>query len=361
LARYGLSIRGIATNIVVDSCYFEDHRHGITTAAGEGGSNGGRVENLLVTNCSAYQSSEAHFDTHRGGGNFIMFQNCLATGVDSDDVGTAVAGFSLRTPTILDGCTVQSTTRGITLKAVGTGSDVGASNSIIRNCTIKNQVGVSSGAAIWVESGVTDVAIENCYMKDIAQRAIDSDVNPANAHRFTIRGLRVETSNTFTAGSTLEINGDKWIIENCYFRKNNSTGGLPINNPNNQIGAIIRNCYFIENTPATLLGNISLGTDVTHIVTGNIGYNDGTVLSTPYPATTGNITNSSASQGFPTSTAVYTIRISPKYITISGGTVSAILIDGVTTGVTAGTFYLQPGQTIRVDHTVNPNSTVRVL
>lgn len=126
------------------------------------------------------------------------------------------------------------------------------------------------------------------------------------------------------------------------------------------MGAVIRNCYFTNNT-STGLNSISLGSDATHVVTGNIGYNDGTALSNPYPVGAGNITNSPASQGFPSNGITYTIRISPKFVTVSGGSVTAILIDGATTGLTAGAFYLQPGQTIQVNHTVNPSSTVRVL
>lgn len=44
----------------------------------------------------------------------------------------------------------------------------------------------------------------------------------------------------------------------------------------------------------------------------------------------------------------------PAVVYISGGTVSAIALSGTTTGLTSGTFYLNPGQVITITYTGTP-------
>jgi len=119
----------------------------------------------------------------------------------------------------------------------------------------------------------------------------------------------------------------------------------------------IDNNYFYNNTSniPTLLGT-------SHYIYGNVGYNLAlTAVSTPFPASTGNVSNLAGAQSFPTSTAVYTNIWSPKIFTIKGGTVTVIAINGITTGLTAGSFKLDIGETISVTHSSNPTATVLIV
>jgi len=94
---------------------------------------------------------------------------------------------------------------------------------------------------------------------------------------------------------------------------------------------------------------------------GNLGYNPRGNVANPYPAAAGYIADTGAAQAFPTSNVNYTINHSPKFITIYGGTVTSISIDGVATGLTSGGFFLEPGQIFNVVWTGQPSSQVYAL
>jgi hypothetical protein len=90
----------------------------------------------------------------------------------------------------------------------------------------------------------------------------------------------------------------------------------------------------------------------------NVGYNPQGNLANPYPAAAGYLLDTAGAQAFPTTHTTYTVGQSRKLITIYGGTVSQILIDGVVCGLTSGAFCLDVGQTIHVDWTGQPSSAV---
>lgn len=90
----------------------------------------------------------------------------------------------------------------------------------------------------------------------------------------------------------------------------------------------------------------------------NDGYNPVGNIATPYPAGAGYLLDVAAAQAFPTSNTNYTVGQSPKFITIYGGTVTSISIDGVATGLTSGGFYLKVGQILNVVWTGQPSSQV---
>jgi hypothetical protein len=61
---------------------------------------------------------------------------------------------------------------------------------------------------------------------------------------------------------------------------------------------------------------------------------------------------------YPVSNTVYTNYFGfPVLITISGGTVSQIAINGVNTGLTSDAFTLGPDNTIKITHSSNPTWT----
>jgi len=90
----------------------------------------------------------------------------------------------------------------------------------------------------------------------------------------------------------------------------------------------------------------------------NGGYNPVGNVATPYPVAAGNLDDVAAAQAFPTSNVNYTVVGSPKLITIYGGTVTNIQVDGVVTGLTSGAFRLEPKQILKVVWTVQPSSLV---
>lgn len=100
----------------------------------------------------------------------------------------------------------------------------------------------------------------------------------------------------------------------------------------------------------------------------NRGYNPVGNIATPYPAAAGFVLDAAAAQAFPSSNVNYTIGHSPKFITIYGGTVTSISVDGVATGLVTSwatadkaSLYLSPGQVLNVVWTVQPSSQVYAL
>lgn len=97
------------------------------------------------------------------------------------------------------------------------------------------------------------------------------------------------------------------------------------------IGNVITNC-------TSSIRNISPATD--QIITNNPGFNPvGNFTAPTVPASTVAYTNS---YGYPCMVSIY------------GGTVTAITIDGVATGQTSGTFVLSPGETIAITYSSAP-------
>jgi len=94
------------------------------------------------------------------------------------------------------------------------------------------------------------------------------------------------------------------------------------------------------------------------IIKDNQGYNPRGAIANPYPTNAGYLSDATAAQAFPTSNTNYTVSGSPKLITVSGGTVTSISIDGTATGLTSGAFTLQPGQVLNVVWSAQPSSKV---
>lgn len=94
----------------------------------------------------------------------------------------------------------------------------------------------------------------------------------------------------------------------------------------------------------------------------NFGYNPVGNVATPYSVVAGNLDDVAAAQAFPTSATNYTVVGSPKLISIYGGTITSVSIDGVATGQSgAGSFCayrLEPGQVLNVVWTGQPSSVI---
>lgn len=97
----------------------------------------------------------------------------------------------------------------------------------------------------------------------------------------------------------------------------------------------------------------------------NDGYNPIGNIADPYTVAAGLLMDAGSVQAFPTTNTNYTVTESPKFITIYGGTVTSISIDGVATGLSTtwatadhASLFLKPGQVLNVVWTVQPSSQV---
>jgi hypothetical protein len=127
------------------------------------------------------------------------------------------------------------------------------------------------------------------------------------------------------------------------------------------------------------LSNIIAGNDVrdcttpiadgslVSIIYNNLGYNPVGSIATPWPASTGNLTDSAAAQNNPTSATLYTVTQSPKRILLTNcAGVTQVQINGVTlvnvTTQTEQSYLLYPGETINVTWSVTtPNGQILAL
>lgn len=78
---YGVNLGGAVHGVMISGCRFERLRHSVTT---NGSDIGGVPSMITVSDCQAYQTSNASFDTH-GAGADIWFSNC--TSFDSNTWG----------------------------------------------------------------------------------------------------------------------------------------------------------------------------------------------------------------------------------------------------------------------------------
>ncbi|HYH49649.1 MAG TPA: glycosyl hydrolase family 28-related protein [Acidimicrobiia bacterium] len=147
---YGIQVLGACDNVIIEASEFRRCRHGVTTG---GSSNpAGVPRNLLVTGCTASETTEAAFDTHQHGGQ-ITFSGNQVVGGRSD-------GFQVRSPdTRIIGNSIS--------RMVGTGIHIsdnphGAviADNIIRHCDegIFLNAGTPDGVAI---EGNTIDAVRN--------------------------------------------------------------------------------------------------------------------------------------------------------------------------------------------------------
>ena len=71
---YGVNLGGAVQHTTISGCHFERVRHAVTT---NGNDLGGIPRFITISDCSAYDTTNASFDTH-GAGEFITFSDCSA-------------------------------------------------------------------------------------------------------------------------------------------------------------------------------------------------------------------------------------------------------------------------------------------
>jgi hypothetical protein len=173
----------------------------------------------------------------------------------------------------------------------------------------------------------------------------------------SVRGLNImDSQGTVVQGCLFEVNTTAVSLSGASYPPTASFIGNQFAGNTTDVNASTGDSLFE--------GNIFFAAPVLILTAGttrwkdNIGYNPKGNVATPYPVAAGYIRDTAAAQAFPTSATNYTISESPKLITIYGGTVTSISIDGVVCGLTSGAFRLEPRQVLNVVWTGQPSSVV---
>lgn len=341
---YGVELRGASINLEVSNNTFHNMRHGVTQGAGGTDVLAGRTRNIVIANNSSSATTTAHFDLHQGAETVTISGNTMT----SDDGGAN--GIQARSACSIIGNTI--------LGSIGTGVSLfgAASGSVVTGNYIK---GCSSG--IIVDVGVTDCLIAN------------------NIITQTGNGYPIHLYATGSAHG-----GDDCIISGNYIYGNSvTTYGIVIDSASNvlvngnklkcgTVGRILSthvvgtNVVFMNNFCSGLGGTPfqNFSASSTHILKDNFGYNlkgaGGATIATPFPTGTGNVMNYPSTNAVPDSGVLYTNVHSTKNYTVSGGTVSAIEINGISAAILGGAFKLGIGDTIKVTYSVAPTVVVKI-
>jgi hypothetical protein len=164
---YGVNLGGAVQNSTISGCHFERVRHAVTT---NGHDIGGIPRFITISDCHAYDTSNASFDTH-GAGEFITFSDCSAFRNKS-------YSFSTRSRyTVFRGCrSVMATLEGFNISSGGT---MGR-ECVVDSCTVER----AGRYGIHVREGHKNARIVNT--------AVDSPASHGIRGSYGSDGLRVE-------------------------------------------------------------------------------------------------------------------------------------------------------------------------
>jgi parallel beta helix pectate lyase-like protein len=214
---------------------------------------------------------------------------------------------------------LQAVGKGIMLFGPVSSGAVISGNLIANVSAVANKegVGIFFDSAGTSNHSVTGNVIKNCDGAAIAAAGPNNDL--------VISSNIIENVNLRVAGAALQV----------------SSGSRILISANNLVSS---------GTP------VSAGVDA--VIVNNPGINPVGNVNHPWPAS-GDLTNQvPGGSAHPHSGVVYTVRQSPKTILVSGGTVSQIAINGLSTGLTAGLFKLGIGETIAITFGIAPAAAV---
>ena len=269
----------------------------------------------------------------------IFVVECVAH--DPQAVAETSAAFTVDSGSRItfDACTVRN------CGAYVNGFHIGKNNQDVSllNC----KVFTITDFAFWVEDSAGTV-IDGCSVRTVTVRAM-MRVGGASIDTIVSSNTFSDCNNSYPAIQLMGTSTYTTVI-GCIFATCLGGGIIELNTTNYNL--ICENTFRDGGgTVLTLLNN-------TTRVFNNRGYNPKGVVANAYTVAAGNIQDNAGAQAFPTSNTNYTITHSPKFITIYGGTVTSISIDGTATGLTSGGFYLSPGQVLNVVWTGQPSSVV---
>jgi hypothetical protein len=282
---------------------------------------GGFGHHNKITGCSFDNAANAGFG---GGGWATSSDENFWSGCDFQYLGGAAAPVGSYPVFLLDQAGLQHVEDCVFVGSRGSATDVigfrsqSASQSKVIGCTFD---GVG-GDNVFING--TDALIEGCTMTSVADQAATAGWG-AGVHlefgtaRCAVTGNNVSSS--ATAGKT------------GYLIREESTGGAGAN--------------LIEGNPLRVNGSVAHAVLATagaaSIVRSNIGYNPVGALGPPaVPGSTTPLVNP------------YNVDAS---VFITGGTVTVIKINGVTTGLTSGQFAVPAGGSVTLTYSVAPTWT----
>jgi hypothetical protein len=183
---YGVNLGGAVQNSTISGCHFERVRHAVTT---NGNDLGGIARFITISDCHAYDTSNASFDTH-GAGEFITFSDCSAFRNWSYSFSTRARY------TVFRGCrSVMSKLEGFNISSGGT---MGR-ECVVDSCTVER----AGRYGILVREGHKNARIVNT--------TIDSPASHGVRGTYGSDGLRVENCRLTDCGRDgAEAFGIKW-------------------------------------------------------------------------------------------------------------------------------------------------------
>jgi parallel beta-helix repeat protein len=260
-------------------------------------------------------------------------------------------------------------------------------NNTVSGNVVQGNLGTEGAIYVSQSKNITIVGNdcrENAYSGILMSYANNSTVVGNSCQGNQKAGIWIEdtdnctvSDNTCTENSQEATNtyDDIWIITCNYMNIDGNTcrAGALANKPRSGIcigwnaGDIctknkVTNNDLYDDGFGTGALRVLVGVNITTIIVGNRGYNPKGNVANPYPVAAGNLSDSAAAQAFPTTAVNYTVSESPKLITIYGGTITSVSIDGVATGqagaASFAAYRLEPGQILNVVWTVQPSSVV---
>ena len=350
--HYGIVVGAASQNISITGCRFSHTRHAVTTGGSSGTLENGVQRNIIISNCTSMAADTAHFDTHDPAEN-VSYVGCMAIG--GVPAVQEVVGFQMRgANSSIIGCSVlQAIGKGILIfegrgnpqshsgsdGATITGNMIAGVKSVMgalgvgihldssgtsRHTIAGNVIKHCEGSAIVGEGGNNDVVVSGNVIDGTNLAVADASIVFHSAERVTIIGNKILNNQT---GSPIAMKGSSrtWHITGNSFAQNNNNAPAPLS------------------SDSTVLNNS--------------GYNPVGIITNPWHPS-GELTNDGGGAHDPVSGRLYTVRQSPKTIIITGGAVTQISIDGTPTGLRAGVFKLDVGETIAVTFSATPTSQV---
>jgi hypothetical protein len=259
----------------------------------------------------------------------------------------------------------------ITYSGAGYVGIYGGFNDTINGNTIKGYInGTGSngvGIVIKSKSTITNNEIVNCLQGILTANTTGSSVISGNRIAYELGGS-AGWYGIYANADNLVISGN--LISG--YRDNSNGEAIVTKGANNLItGNRINNCRYgvlsgsdvsvntISNNDLTGCTNFLAVASDTKVYQNN-GYNPVGYLANPFTGVTLNMLDT-GNNATMTTDFVYTICNSAKIIYVSGGTVTAITVNGQATGLTSGTFTLQPTNTFSITFSSAPTLKVMVL
>lgn len=291
--EYGISVRGATLAAVISNSIFYKLRHAITTGAGGPSGEKGRPEYLKIDSCLSRYATEAHFDTHRGCGEGIVFSNCYAVGDDTIGATLGAAGFSLRSKAQINNCVAGYCTKGLALfpgASNANGTDSGANGTKIRGFTahdiMYDGVGNNTGHGVFASDGVDNISIDGLECFRCEGSAISLQTGSGLTGDWIVKNVLADVTNTTAAAGThtIAVSGSNHVFTNMSL-KNNAGAGFPISVSSNVTDLTLKNTTMSNNT-----NNVaSINADATFKQFAKVGTEDvrGKTITATYTADAG--------------------------------------------------------------------------